>query len=63
MAEMQRRGYRPAAAWLEPTYRGQKTAPYQVLEPIEQSVPIYPEHTAMYLEKCLANLRSKGIYL
>ena len=40
MAERQRRGYRPAAAWLEPTYRGQKTAPYQVLEPIEQSVPI-----------------------
>ena len=63
MAEMHHRGYRPAAAWLEPTYRGQKTPPYQVLVPIEQSVPIYPEHTAMYLEECLANLRSKGIYL
>ena len=24
MAEMQRRGYRPAAAWLEPTYRGKR---------------------------------------
>lgn len=63
MKEMQRRGYHPDLAWLEPTYRGKKCPVYQTVKPVPLTTPIYPEHNAEYLAICLHNLAGKGIFL
>lgn len=63
MQEMGKRGYKVSPEWLEPSYRGKKAAPYEEVEEVPLTSPIYPEHDAFYLEECLANLRDKGILL
>lgn len=63
MEEMKARGYQPDEAWYDPNHRGKTAPPYQTLEPIQQTTPIYPEHTDAYLWECLDNLREKGIEL
>ncbi|AMC00012.1 hypothetical protein AWM75_08515 [Aerococcus urinaehominis] len=61
--EMLDRDYQPDSAWSDPNYRGKKVPPYQDLEAVAMTDPVYPEHDAAYLAECLANLASKGIDL
>lgn len=61
MEEMEKRGYKVSADWWEKTYRGKVCPAYPLLEEIELSRPIYPEHDSSYLEECLGNLWQKGI--
>lgn len=62
MAEMRARGYRPAAEWNDPAYRGRNLPPYETVETVETAAaPLYPEHDAAYLRECLDNLAAKGI--
>ncbi|MGI5839188.1 MAG: TIGR02328 family protein [bacterium] len=65
LAEMVRRGYRPDPAWAEPCYRGRNCPPYERM-PVGGTFGtglVYPEHDAAYREKCLENLRKKGVEL
>jgi uncharacterized protein (TIGR02328 family) len=61
MHEMQRRGYQPNKLWLDPLYRGAKVSPYDSLQSVKLTSPIYPEHDDAYLNECIENLASKGI--
>lgn len=61
MDEMKRRGYKPDSIWEDPNYRGKKEKPYQDLEEIPRTHPIYPEHDDQYMRECLENLLDKGI--
>lgn len=61
MDEMKRRGYKNDSLWEDSLYRGKSCEPYESLEAIEETSPLYPEHDDHYLEECLLNLRAKGI--
>lgn len=63
MEEMERRGYKPAADWHNPLYRGASCSAYDHLEFLSLQHPLYPEHNQDYLEECLANLAEKGIII
>lgn len=61
---MTKRGYNIDKKWLDPTYRGKKSAPYLALEiPPNSPHPIYNEHDKSYLKECLENLKQKNIFL
>ena len=62
MEEMVKRGYKPGQEWFDPTYRG-KSLPSEPLAEVALTTPIYPEHDEVYLQECLDNLATKGIYL
>lgn len=69
MQEMKRRGYHPDEIWYNPDYRGTTLGfqenwasdddVFKVL--ITRSQNIYKEHNDAYLQKCIDNLKSKGI--
>ncbi len=61
--EMLNRGYQPDEKWMDPCYRGKNCAPYEDLQAVDPSHPLYPEHDRDYLEECLENLKAKGIDL
>lgn len=61
MAELENRGYRPAAEWYNPIYRGKQLGFTHILTGIEPKD--YPEHNQSYLQECLDNLKEKGITL
>lgn len=61
MNEMISRGYRPNDNWFDPNYRGIHCEPYNKLEEIPDTCPIYPEHNDAYLKECVDNLKAKGI--
>ena len=72
MEEMLNRGYKPDYSWLQITYRGKNTPSIVYSESSHPNIDelntklsstIYPEHDKEYLEECLNNLRSKGIYI
>ncbi|QDP42055.1 TIGR02328 family protein [Radiobacillus deserti] len=63
MEEMKERGYKINPLWLDPSYRGQVMEPYEAMDELEKSYPIYEEHDEAYLEECILNLEEKGIYL
>ncbi len=63
MEEMNRRGYRVSAEWLNKDYRGKNMERYDNLIPMEVISPIYQEHNEEYLIECLENLESKHIFL
>ena len=63
MEEMSKRGYRVSPEWLERDYRGKTCLAYVHLEEVAVASPIYSEHDAAYYEKCLQNLKEKGIDL
>lgn len=63
MEEMTRRGYKVSKEWLDKNYRGKNTPPYEELEEVEPTKPIYKEHNDTYLRECLDNLRDKGIVI
>ncbi|UFT99726.1 TIGR02328 family protein [Radiobacillus kanasensis] len=63
MEEMERRGYNVNPLWMDPYYRGQVMEPYESVDEIERSIPVYEEHDDVYLQECLGNLEEKGIYL
>lgn len=69
MNEMKKRGYHIDPLWEDPFYRG-KQCPrrdpkrfYEKIAFVKGGESIYPEHDQAYLEKCLENLREKGILL
>lgn len=61
MEEMKRRGYSPDPAWQDPAYRGKRVEPYENIEKVPLTYPIYTEHDEAYMKECLDNLASKGI--
>lgn len=61
MNEMICRGYKPNENWFNPNYRGAHCEPYNNLEEIPNTYPIYPEHNDIYLKECINNLKTKGI--
>lgn len=61
MDEMKRRGYKPDPAWEDPAYRGKSLEPYENIEEVPLTYPIYPEHDKAYMKECLDNLAHKGI--
>lgn len=61
MLEMHRRGYKVSKEWHDKNYRGKNCVPYESLEEIEISYPIYREHNSEYLKECLLNLLEKNI--
>lgn len=63
MDEMGRRGYNVEKKWFEITYRGKSMDPYEEVEEIELTEPIYLEHDTTYLQECLDNLKGKGIII
>lgn len=63
MAEMEKRGYRPAPEWHDPSYRGKNLPPEIDVQPVPCTLPIYPEHDDAYLQACLLNLANKGILI
>lgn len=63
MEEMNRRGYRVSAEWLNKDYRGKNMERYENLIPVEVISPIYQEHNEEYLIECLENLENKHIFL
>lgn len=63
MKEMEKRGYKAAAEWLDPTYRGKTKEAYTDLEAVTPGEPIYEEHDRSYLRECLENLKTKGVCL
>ncbi|MGT2756529.1 TIGR02328 family protein [Streptococcus ovuberis] len=63
MEEMVKRGYQPAQSWFNPSYRGKTAPPYQEINPVPLTSPIYPEHGESYFKECLDNLQNKGILL
>lgn len=74
MQEMERREYKPNEKWKKFAYRGKQLGCDLNLTStlFEESKDcykfefgkyIYPEHNYEYLQECLENLASKGIYL
>ena len=66
MKEMERRGYKVSAEWLNPYYRGKNIGVDYSVSVIARPVcafSIYPEHNAAYLEECIANLARKGVVI
>lgn len=61
MDEMKKRGYNVSEEWEDKNYRGKKMSPYDNLEEIDISRPIYKEHDDKYLKECIENLKAKGI--
>ncbi|MRI81206.1 hypothetical protein GIY11_04165 [Aerococcaceae bacterium DSM 109653] len=62
MDEMKRRNYKVTTDWLDGHYRGMKCEPYEKLDTVPLSSPIYPEHDDRYLQECVDNLAEKGIF-
>lgn len=62
MDEMKRRNYKVTTDWLDGHYRGVKCEPYEKLDTVPLSSPIYPEHGDRYLQECVDNLAEKGIF-
>lgn len=62
MDEMKRRNYKVTTDWLDGHYRGVKCEPYEKLDTVPPSSPIYPEHDDRYLQECVDNLAEKGIF-
>lgn len=62
MDEMKRRNYKVTTDWLDGHYRGMKCEPYEKLDTVPLSSPIYPEHGDRYLQECVDNLAEKGIF-
>lgn len=63
MQEMINRGYNLDKRWQNRLYRGKIAHPYDKLEKLPMTEPIYPEHDDQYKQECLNNLANKGIYL
>ncbi len=61
MTEMEERGFSVDSLWKNALYRGKKCEPYESLEKIAKTTPIYDEHNEEYLKECLENLQAKGI--
>lgn len=61
--EIEKRGYNIDKQWKKPEYRGKVSKPYQKIEVIEKTTPIYPEHGNEYMNECIENLKKKGIEL
>lgn len=49
MNEMIRQEYKPNEKWFDPFYRGTSCKPYEKLEEVPSTCPIYPEHNQQYL--------------
>ncbi|MCX7970309.1 MAG: TIGR02328 family protein [Negativicutes bacterium] len=52
MAEMVRRGYRPAAEWASPVYRGRRCPPWTDRQLYDEPADMYPEHDRQYWQEC-----------
>lgn len=66
LKEMGRRGYRFDPIWLCPLYRGRRWPPWSQVNLTTKECPtgpVYREHDESYLQECLANLRSKRVYI
>ncbi len=61
--EMHNRGYMPNSLWQDPLYRGKSCPKYNSLDKIIPTKPIYLEHNRLYMDECIENLASKGIYI
>lgn len=61
MNEMIHREYKPNEKWFDPLYRGTSCKPYEKLEEVPSTCPIYPEHNQQYLIECINNLKAKGV--
>lgn len=57
MTEMRERGYHPNDEWFDANFRGQVCLPYDTLNLIPLTHPVYPEHNKDYKMECLDNLR------
>jgi uncharacterized protein (TIGR02328 family) len=67
MQEMARRGYQTEQNWRDASYCGIRCPPCDIhldlLEQLQERVPIFPEHDEKYWNQCVDNLRGKGVYL
>ncbi|WIV19505.1 TIGR02328 family protein [Paenibacillus polygoni] len=62
--EMKNRGYNVDILWEDPLYRGKQSERWEVeyTESLDE-YGRYEEHNDDYMEECMQNLASKGIYI